>query len=320
MKLSAGWKVLAASLMLMSLAPASAVAERGYFATGASSSVQARHPGSNGYAISLSGDGGFGLVTLAVQGHHATIQYFAKGTAGKGRIKARFGSLGRVALRFHPHGKARLRKDSERNCRGGDSRVQPGVFVGKLEFEGEQGYTAIHASRIKGAVTHTKRQICKNSESEEGGEEGFPSSPDVTFLSAIDDESESSFNAFKFESNSKPGLSATSFSATLIEEFPQFGLSVFRSIQATTRDSNAFDVATSHGRVDEATVTPPGPFSGSATYRRAVAKKSETWVGSLAGDFPGLGTVNLAGPEFCAEAILLKGCNGPAAGLAGLFG
>jgi hypothetical protein len=313
-------KILVVAVMLACLGPASAVAKRGYFATDPSSSMQAQVRGSNGYGISLSADTGF--VSLSARGHHATVEYAARGMARKGRIKARFGSFGRAALRFHPRGKAHLRKEAERDCRGGDSLIQPGVFVGKLDFEGEQGYTGIHASRIKGTVTHTKRQVCKNNSGEggEGGEGGFPSSLELTFLNAAADENETSFNAFKIESKSKRGRRAASFSATIIES-PQPRLSVFRSIQATTKDFTTFSVVkASHGRVDEATVTPPAPFSGSATYRRAVAKRSETWAGSLTGDFPGLGTVSLAGPEFCAEGVILKGCNGPAAWLASLFG
>lgn len=318
MKLRAGWQILVVALVLAGVVPGPAAARRGYFVTDASSSMRAQVRGSNGYAISLSGEGGF--VSLTVKGHHAAIEYFAKGAAGKGRIKTRFGSLGRVALRFHPRGKAHLRREPESGCRGGDSLVQPGVFVGKLDFEGEQGYTAIRASRIKGTVTHTKRQVCKNGGSEEEGgeEEGLFSSIDLTFLNATDDENGSSFNAFKIESKSKPGRSAISFNATVAESFP--GFLVSRSIQITAKDSNAFSVVTSHGRLDEATVTPPAPFSGSATYRRSVAKNSETWVGSLAGDFPGLGTVGLAGPKFCAEGVLLKGCDGSAAWLVSLFG
>jgi len=274
--------------------------------------MQAQIRGSNGYGISLFGDGGY--VFLSVQGHHATVQYLGHGAAGKGRIKERFGGLGRVALRFRPRGKAHLHKEREGGCHGGDTLIQPGVFVGKLDFEGEQGYTAIHASRIKGTVTHTKRQVCKNN----GGEEGFPSSLKLTLVNAAADKSGTSFNAFRIESESKPGLSGISFSATVMESHS--GLSVSRSVQATTADSSAFSVVKSHGQVDEATVTPPAPFSGSATYRRGVAKSSETWAGTLAGDFPGLGTVSLAGPKFCAEGVLLKGCNGSAAWLVGLFG
>lgn len=273
--------------------------------------MQAQLRGSNGYGISLSGDSGY--VFLSVQGHRTVVQYFAPGSASKGRIKARFGDLGRVALRFHPRGKAHLHKERERGCRGGDSLTQPGVFVGKLDFEGEQGYTAIHASRIKGTVTHTKKQVCKNN----GGEEGFPVSLKSAIVSAAD-ESGISFNVFGIESRSKPGLNGVVFSATVMESPP--GFSVFRSIQVRAADSNAFSVVKSHGRVDEATVTPPAPFSGSATYRRAVAKKSETWAGSLAGNFPGLGTVSLAGPKFCAEGVLLRGCNGAAGLLVSLFG
>lgn len=309
-------KAVVISLAFICLAPASAVAKRGYFATDPSSNMQMQLRGSNGYGISLSGDGGY--VSLSVQGHHATVQYFGRGAAGKGRIRARFGDLGRVALRFHPRGKAHLRRKPESDCRGGDSLILPGVFVGKLDFEGEQGYTRIHANRIKGTVTHTKRQVCKESGSEEG-EEGLFSSVRGTILRAAADESGLSFNAFGLKSKSKPGLGGNAFSATVVES-PQPGFSVSRSIQVMAKDSTAFSVVTSHGHLDEATVTPPAPFSGSATYRRAVAKKSETWVGTLAGDFPGLGTVSLAGPKFCAEGVLLKSCDGSLAWVVSFFG
>jgi hypothetical protein len=315
MRFGASWKILAVSLMLACIAPASAAAKRGYFAIDPSSGMQAQLRGSNGYGISLSAGAGF--ASLLARGHHATVEYAARGVAGKGRIKARFGGLGRVSLRFHPRGKAHLLEEPEGNCRGGDSLIQHGVFIGKLDFEGEQGYTRIHASRIKGTVTHTKRQVCENSGGDEGGE-GPPSSLKWTLLSATADENKVSFNAFRTEFKSKPRLNGTSFSATIIES-SQRGFAIFRSIQ-TTSGLSAFDVLSSHGRVDEATVTPPAPFSGSANYRRAVAKKSETWLGSLAGDFPGLGTVSLAGPEFCAEGVLFKGCNGSAAWLVSLSG
>jgi hypothetical protein len=307
------WKILAISVVFACLVPATAVAKRGYLATTPSSDMQVQLRGSSGYGISISADGGY--VFLAVQGHHAMVQYFARGAAGKGRIKARFGSLGGVALRFHPRGKAHLQKEAESDCSGGDSLIQPGMFVGKLDFEGEQGYTRIHANRIKGTVTHTKRQVCKT----RGSEEGLLPSLKGTILSAVADENGISFNASRIESKSKPGLSGSAFSATVVES-PQPGFSVFRSIQTTAKDPAGFSVVTSHGRFDEATVTPPAPFSGSASYRRAVGKKSETWVGSLAGDFPGLGMVSLAGPRFCAEGVLLNGCNGSLAWVVSFFG
>lgn len=261
--------------------------------------------GSNGYSVTLSADSGF--VSLSAQGRHATVQYSARGATSHGRIKARFGSLGRVRLRFHPHGKARLLKEPVGNCRGGDSLMQAGVFVGKLAFEGEQGYTRIHANRVKGTVTHTKRQVCKNSATEEG--RGGPlSSLKWTLLSAIAEENKVSFDAFRTELKSKSEINGTSFIATIIES-NQRGFAIFRSIEASA-GLDAFSTVSSHGRLDEATVMPPAPFSGSATYRQAATNASETWVGSLAGDFPGLGTVSLAGPEFCAKGILLKNCHG----------
>jgi hypothetical protein len=86
-------------------------------------------------------------------------------------------------------------------------------------------------------------------------------------------------------------------------------MSIIRSIQS---DGNAgtFDVTWAHGVVVSAAVDPPAPFSGSATFRRSVQAPSESWTGSLTGDFPGLGAVTLAGSKFCAESELLVRCSG----------
>jgi hypothetical protein len=47
----------------------------------------------------------------------------------------------------------------------------------------------------------------------------------------------------------------------------------------------------------EATVAPPAPFSGSATFERASSTRS-TWLGDLALELPGFGRVRLAGPKY----------------------
>jgi hypothetical protein len=47
-----------------------------------------------------------------------------------------------------------------------------------------------------------------------------------------------------------------------------------------------------------ATVTPPAPFSGSATFQRQGESKSPSWSGSLAVSFPGKPDVPLTGPSF----------------------
>jgi hypothetical protein len=62
--------------------------------------------------------------------------------------------------------------------------------------------------------------------------------------------------------------------------------------------------------VISATIEPPAPFSGSATYLSSPEYPSGSWTGSLAGDFPGVGMVSLAGPEFCAESVMFASCQG----------
>lgn len=305
MKLGASLKILVVFLTIVCLIPASAMARRGDLVIDPSSNMELRLKGSNGFGISLSASGGH--VYLATQGHDAAVQYAASGVAEKGKIKAGFGALGRVALRFHPRGKAHLRKEPLGNCRGGDALVQAGVFVGRIDFEGEQGYTEVHSGRAKGTVIHTKKQVCTQSESEEVP----PSAFKWTLVSAAAEENKVSFSAAGFDFKSQPGLNGISFGATIVE-FPRPGFSIFRTIQAEG-DPAAFSVVSSHHHIVEATVTPPAPFSGSATYKRAAPNESESWVGSLAGDFPGLGTVSLAGPSFCGSGIVLKACHGPSA-------
>jgi hypothetical protein len=50
-----------------------------------------------------------------------------------------------------------------------------------------------------------------------------------------------------------------------------------------------------------ATVEPPAPFSGSASFERAT-KGRKTWTGDLSASFPGRAGVPLAGPKF--ESVL----------------
>ncbi len=290
MRSSGRWLALAASLVFIVLAPASAVAKQEYFAIEPSSSMQAQLRGSDGFAISLFVDGAH--VHLVATGHDASVQYEVHGMVSKGKIDAKFAGLGSVLLRFHPRGKAHLRREPDGICRGGDSLVQAGVFVGRLDFEGEQDYTSVHATRIKGSKIETEKRICR-----EEGDGNPPASLKAAFLQASSEKDGISFIAFKTEYKSRPALSGASFNAT-ITELRQRGMSILRSIEAAA-DLDAFSIARSHGHVDAATVTPPAPFTGSATYQQAPAVDTEAWTGSFAGEFPGLGTVSLMGPEFC---------------------
>jgi hypothetical protein len=166
-------------------------------------------------------------VYLEVKGHNASLQYATSGDASKRRIEARFGGLGRVSMRFRPTASPHLVPEPDGNCKGKGELVQPGIFVGTFEFEGEQGYTAAHATRIRGTTTHKMKQICKN----DGGEEGRPTSIRWTLLHAQAADGEISVVAFATEFASHPAFDGSVFSARLIE-FHRRGMSIFRTIES----------------------------------------------------------------------------------------
>jgi hypothetical protein len=120
----------------------------------------------------------------------------------------------------------------------------------------------------------------------------------VTVLSAVSEVSGAFFTAFKITSSSYPAIDGSLFSASLLET-PGRSLSVFRSISAQAK-VDAFASTGEKGQIESATIAPPAPFSGDATFQRTGDSKG-TWSGSLVGDFLGRGEVALAGPEFSAE-------------------
>jgi hypothetical protein len=280
-----------ALLALLAL-PSTVVAKKGKrFAFGASQSVEFQLKGSKDYSISVSGN--HGRVTLTADNRDSSVSYAAKGFISPTRIKARLGRLGRVAVRFHPHGDPRQVPPLQ-GCRGKAGTVDSGTWVGRIEFEGEQAYTAVHATRARGTVTKSPKLTCSRHGDEEGNSQDFQ----LTILSASSDARAIFSTAFQITSKTHPELDSTSFGASLWEARSR-GLSIVRSINVSTK-SSAFAVNEEGGRVTSATLTPSAPFKGTATFQRTHGSTG-SWTGTLAGDFPGRGEVTLAGPEFSAE-------------------
>jgi hypothetical protein len=273
--------------------PTTAKARDGYFVIPASRSSEFRLKGSDGYSISVFGS--HSQVSLAASGHHASVSYTTSGLVSSKWMKARFGRLGRISVRFHPSGPPRLVRPAG-NCRGKGKLVEAGRFVGTIVFEGENGYTAVHTSRTRGRMVRTSKQVCSNTG--EGGDGG--GTFHWTILSASSESNGIFFTAFKIASKAHPALDGTGFEAMIIE-IPSRKLTILRSI-STDADLNAFATTESGGRITSATITPPAPFTGSATFQK-VKGSHGTWTGSLAGNFPGRGEVGLAGPEFSAEIL-----------------
>lgn len=275
--------------------PAVASAKSGDFVIPPSRSMEFKLKGSHGYSISVLGNGR--LVSLTVAKGKSSAVYTAHGVALGKRIKARFGHLGRLSLRFHPAKPPRLVPLPEGNCHGEGAIVETGMFVGVLTFEGEQGYTGARASRVKGKVVRTLKQTCSEGEEGKG-----PSGIDLTILIAGSESPPVFLTAFKFASNTHSGSDASYFQAAIVES--ESGRFVVTRTITAEGDLDAFTSTESKGQPTSVTIAPPPPFTGSATYQK-VHGLTGTWTGSLTGNFLGRGEVSLAGPEFTAEAARL---------------
>jgi hypothetical protein len=289
-----GVVVLAALLTL----PGAAVAKGGRLTIGPSRSAEFQLKGSKGYSIFVVGENG--QVTLTASHKGSSASYTAEGLASATQIKARLGRLGRVSVRFHSHGNPRHVQFPQGDCRGGDETVESGTWIGQIEFEGEQAYTAVHATRAKGKVANSEKLTCSKHQGKETTPPGFQ----WTILSASSDARAIFSTAFLISSDAHPDIDGAGFAASLLEVHRR-GVSIIRSINADAK-SEAFATSEENGLITSATIAPPAPFNGTATFQRTRGSKG-SWTGTLTGDFPGRGDVTLAGPEFSAKVSRTSG-------------
>lgn len=246
----------------------------------------------NGYEVSVEGSGS--QVALVVIGHGGRATYWVKGRASNRQLKARFGDLGRIAVRFQPRGKPK-RLAPPKRCKGRDRTLSEGVFTGTISFNGEHGYTRVAKTRASGSVRSSQAWRCGGEGSRRGADEHsvLPLLPPGTaVLGAFTPNSRVVFAAVLIGGSEKPDTSL--FIAGTTERLGAMRIGRFALAFARPR---AFAVAP---ELAEATVQPPKPFSGSAGFVRG-SDSAIGWSGPLAVDLPGARQVALTGPSFTAE-------------------
>jgi hypothetical protein len=246
----------------------------------------------DGYKLTVAGYDATALINASKAGdsdERAWSTYVARGGVSPSMIHADFGKLGHVDMRFHPSGGVRYGK-RHRHCVGADRyKIQPGIFVGSVRFRGEDGYASANVHRVKGRVVTPRFLRCLDSffgQFEHAGQKPAKKKPKRTRLSAFD---RSGLTAMFFEASERQGK--TGYLAEIEQTIGSLG--VFRGVFVHASPATfAFDSALS-----SAAVTPPPPFSGSASFRRGSAG-AKVWAGSLAVSFPGAPNVSLIDPRF----------------------
>lgn len=293
--------------------------------------VEVRRPGTSGflylgkekgYELALSMPSDRVVVFIAVRPEKRKDGLFSvvyhlyavhnRGPLGRGVVRARFGSLGRVSLRFRPSGRVR-RHNPPWKCEGGPSITEYGKFVGYLHFRGEGDY--FHVSSAKGAakITRAPRLEC------EKGRAPKPSPRSLRKHVAIpplfsDQESIALLYASARRHGRYVGITTTHQGGSPPGADVQ--LQIIEARKGMAIGHGAFLAAgqgtllTSLPGVHPATATlaPPTPFYGEAAY----SEESGAWTGTLGVRLAGL-KLPLTGPGFHAHLCVanpLKDANG----------
>jgi hypothetical protein len=228
-----------------------------------------------------------------------------------GVLRASFGAIGRINLRFRPSGKTKV-GHTEKHCRGRSPQTEFGVYRGTMSLRGEHGYFRIHAHRASGTRSQTFRLSCARGqavkdkarslyESAAPVQGFFVSSAggSIALLLAVSrrDGRYVYLRAAHMQGDG-PGAEVQ---AGAVEREP--GMAIGRS---AVSEGGEGTLLTSLPGVHPATATlaPPAPFHGTADLVES-SSTSHSWTGSLGVSFPGLDlplTGSSFGTSLCVES------------------
>lgn len=255
-------------------------------------------------AFRLKGTNGFSLLVLAFSKPHfkngevivwaakgdSAVIYLATATVTATAIEADLGPLGELTVDFEPSGPPE--RVHARCKRGGAVTFEPGIWVGSIDIRGEEGFTAVQRHRVKAAVNPFVDAGC--------GTLGIGETTGSEVRGArLVARSAAKEQAIYLQANQNHRLAPVYVEASIEER--RSGLIISREV-ADHFSSGAFDFG---APLRTATLTPPAPFAGQATFRRA-ANPANRWTGNLSVDFPGRADVSLTGGRFKAALVYAK--------------
>lgn len=215
-------------------------------------------------------------------------------------IQANLGSLGAISVRFTPTGPRKRLPNLPEGCYRARSR---GVFVGEIDFHGEEAFTEAAASRAKGEVI-VSRGDCdtfdRSVRSQPASQTRLVPTEVGLFARHLSKSSSVRFECSEGAGSDLAPIGATDpdrlyFKASMDERRGR--ISIYRSITGTSDDPSTF---TFNSALTSATAAPPPPFIGTGTLERENRTERGSWTGDLTASFPGAPNVLLAGSDFTA--------------------
>jgi len=283
-----GVKTMLLVLVALGLQPAAAFAVDGDGEIMFTVPFQASH----GLSVKLEADDDEIELSVSRRGQQAA--YFAQGEVTREGIAAKFGGFGEFVVDYEPF-RTLETHGPNRHCEGEPYTTTEGFFRGTMLFRGEDGYVSVDAARAKGTLVLQPKWDCDYYRAAAASRaRGDEAEDDKATLAAFSRRDKIRFGVFGAREKGERPYSY--FLATNQEV--QEGVSIFRITYARSR-SAGFDFDNRRGT---AAVDPPGPYAGSAYYRRR-PKAPDRWTGPLTAPLLGLGRVRLAGPGFVAAMV-----------------
>jgi hypothetical protein len=302
-----GWGMVIVAVSALLVPATTAAAKPGYFVEKPHLTAQFRLPGSNGYHVSVGAadrqNGRSGGIGVSVDATRRTqhVDYFAHGTAKPdGSVYAKLPGVGRIAVQFHLT--SATHEAPAENCKGRAAVVRHGVFRGAIELHGERGYTTVDAQSASGTVTQSFRQVCDQGSSVKV--ESPPSQDFSLFTGTRDGPPQLSFDASLINFGNEAVGPLVTFTASSRQK--RKGMFVLSSATALGKPAE-FSVSEPSASREKATVEPPAPFRGAATFH-LLSPTSSTWEGNLEAELPGVGEVSLAGPGYWSALCVEEKC------------
>jgi hypothetical protein len=261
--------------------------------------------GTHGYVLDVTALGGRWVTVTAIRDVGQTASLFVSysrktGNGAGGGFHFRLGQRGKFDLRFVPgHVKVRpVRK----GCEGEPSRVEHGTFVGSVDFEGEGGFTTVVAHRVRGIVTRSGRRRCPaHARRRPVGARDGNEAQTLRMISG-DPSGTRRFEAGSYEGPGGFGSPIRTFLAFITTKEEE--LSIARAAFVFEGSPTSFVTPDADRPMSAATVEPPAPFSGSASFR-LTSPTTGTYSGDLAVELPGVARMPLTGPGI--DAGICKG-------------
>jgi hypothetical protein len=193
-------------------------------------------------------------------------------------VSADFGDLGAVDVRSVPSGPPK----EQTICGSQPVKFQPGFFEGRVDIEGEEGFTQVHATRARGDTRFLLRLIFCSKDSSEGFGGRSPGA-------RLSTGRQWPKGSLEFEARKNSPTRPSRFSASIIEQ--RGNLEISRGVESNAGPGAfVFDVP---GQI--AFLDPPAPFEGTARFRGRAGKGPGRLRGNLSVDFPGHSNVSLGG-------------------------